>query len=120
MNTKLDQMHKLIPTEIKMIFEDAPKDYIDWALIMYLFINSKCKNNNSIIFEEKNIITVGKISKWFGFSSMNILQKLNRMKLWVSVETVYGYHKPFYTCCITEIGIDMILKTMNMLTSKKL
>lgn len=117
MNTKLDQFNKLIPNEIKMIFEDAPKDYIDWALVMYLFKHSKFQNKYGVIFDERNVITVGKISKWFNFDSMDILQKLNRMTLWVSV--IYGYYKPFNVCYITRIGVDMILNTMNMLTEQK-
>lgn len=60
MNTKLDQFNKLIPNEIKMIFEDAPKDYIDWALVMYLFKHSKFQNKYGVIFDERNVITVGK------------------------------------------------------------
>lgn len=112
MNTKVEQFSNLMPGEIKMIFKDSPRDHIDWALVMYLFKHSKFPYGYGIIFEEKNIITIGKISKWFDLDYEDVYQRLDRMKLWVSVGTIHGYYKPFDVCYITKIGIDMIIKTM--------
>ena len=114
-NTKVEQFGNLIPGEIKMIFEDSPKDHIDWALVMYLFKHSKFPYGYGLIFDEKNVITIGKISKWFDLDYDDVYRRLDRMKLWVSVGTIYGYYKPFNVCYITKIGIDTIMRTMESL-----
>lgn len=115
MNTKVGQFSDLMPDEIKMIFKDSPRDHIDWALVMYLFRHSKFPYGYGLIFDEKNVITIGKISKWFDLDYDDVYRRLNRMKLWVSVGTVYGYYRPFNVCYITKIGIDTIMGTMENL-----
>lgn len=107
-----------IPNELKMILEDAPKDDIDWALVIYLFRYSKFPFGYGLLFEEKNVITVGKICDWFNLEYNDVYKRLNRMKLWVSVGTVYGYYKPFDVCNITQIGIDSIMNMIRIFEIK--
>ncbi len=115
---KIEKYSSEIPTELKMILEDAPRDDIDWALIIYLFRHSTVHYRN-IIFEEKNIITVGKVAAWFDLNYDDVYKRLRRMIWWVSVSTVYGYRKPFSICSITQIAVDSIMKMIEIFEIKK-
>src|SRR3990167_5312570 len=80
MNTKVGQFSDLMPDEIKMIFKDSPRDHIDWALVMYLFRHSKFPYGYGLIFDEKNVITIGKISKWFDLDYDDVYRRLKRQR----------------------------------------
>ena len=119
MSERIKEYSDEIPNELKMILEGAPKDDVDWVLVMYLFRYSRYPYGYGILFEEKNVITVGKISKWFNLEPDEVYKRLNRMKFWISVGTVYGYYKPFNVCNITQIGIDSIMKMIEIFEIKK-
>lgn len=111
---KIKESSNIIPIELKMILKNAPQDDIDWALVMYLFRNAKYPYEYSCLFEEKNVITVRKVAKWFDLSYEETYKRLRRMTFWVSVWSVYGYYKPFDVCNITKIGIDTIMKMIEL------
>ncbi len=109
----ISEYNNEIPSEIKFLFHTAPKDDIDWALVMYLFKHSN-EHYSNFIFDEKNIITVGKVASWFSLNYDDVYNRLHRMLWWVSIGTVYGYHKPVRVCNITRMGIDSIFKIMEI------
>jgi len=118
--TKVIEYSKKIPFELKMVFKDAPQDDIDWALVMYLFRHSNCDYiDNGLLFEEKNVITVGKIAAYFNLEYNDVYKRLRRMIWWVSVGTVYGYRKPFSVCNITIMGVNTIIKIIETFTINK-
>lgn len=112
MNNKVKEYNDKIFAEQRTIFENSPKDDIDWALILYLFEHSTPQHGS--LFEEKNVITVGKVSKYFDLNYDDVHKRLRRMLLWVNLETVYGYYKPFRVCSITAIGVKTIMKTLEV------
>ena len=86
MNNKVKDYNDKIIAEQKEIFETSPKDDIDWALILYLFKHSTPQYGS--LFKEKNVITVGKLSKYFDLNYDDVYKRLRRMLLWVNLETV--------------------------------
>lgn len=46
---------------------NAPKDDIDWALIMYLYRHS---TYSAFYKEQRNVITVGKVAKYFDLEQL--------------------------------------------------
>jgi hypothetical protein len=113
MNNRVEEYNDKIIIEQKAIFETSPKDNIDWALIWYLFEHST-PHHYGCLFEETNVITVGKVSKYFDLDYDDVYERLRRMLWWVNLETVYGYHKPFSVCSITIIGVKTIMKTLEV------
>lgn len=114
MNNKVKKYNDEMIVEQKAIFKTSPKDDIDWALIMYLFEHSIPTHQYGCLFEETNVITVGKISKYFDLDYDDVYERLRRMLWWVHLETVYGYYKPFSVCSITIIGVKTIMKTLEV------
>lgn len=111
---KIKESSNIIPDELKLIFKDAPRDDVDWALVMYLFRNAKYPYGYSCLFEEKNVITIRKVANWFDLEYDDVYKRLRRMTLWISVWSVYGYYKSFDVCNITKIGIDTIMKVIEL------
>lgn len=107
---RVEKYSKMIPDELNEIIETAPKDDIDWALIIYLFEYSNpdfwlvlsCHNADCCC-------TVGKVSNYFNISYNEVYERLERMSWWVSLQRVYGYYKVFNSCSITDIGIDTLI-----------
>lgn len=115
-HNKINEYNNFIPNEIKNVIETAPINDIDWALLMYLFRHSKPVYG--VLFEEKNVITIGKISKWFDLDYDDVYNRLNRMLYWVIVNDVCGYHKPFNVCYITQIGVDTMMNLIKVFEAK--
>ena len=113
---KVEEYSEKIPLELRSIFKTTPQDDIDWALVTYLlkYSDPHC----DIIFEEKNIVTIKKVAKWFNLEYKDVYKRLNKMLWWVSIGTVYGYPKPFTVCNITQIGSDLIMKMLDLYVSK--
>lgn len=106
----LDRVSKysnMMPGELKMLVGDAPKDDLDWGLVMYLFENTK----------SGNIITLGKMSSFFDIDIDVLLGRLDRMKgLWVRQYLNGGeYGRTYYTYEITDIAADFIIKLVELL-----
>ncbi len=111
--TNVDDMiikySNMMPTELRMLVNDAPKHDLEWGLVMYLFENKK----------SGNIITLGKMSNFFGVDSDILFEKLNDMSgLWVvQYLNISVYHKTYFTYEITEIASDFIIKLVELLES---
>ena len=117
MSNRLNKYSNFIPSEIKNLIIDAPKDDIDWALIIYLYGNSTEHYGYSAFYKEpRNVITVGKVAKYFDLDYNDVYKRLNRMVWWVSLGTVYGYYKPVSVCDMTIMGIKAIDKLMQSMT----
>ena len=110
--SRINKYSKMMPTELKMLVNDAPNDDIGWSIVMYL-----CKYSG-----RGNIITLGKISNFFGIDKNIMFEKLNKMSsLWV---TQYlnseGYGKTYYTYEIAEIAVDLMIKLVQLLEIPKI
>ena len=110
--SRINKYSKMMPTELKMLVNDAPNDDIGWSIVMYL-----CKYSG-----RGNIITLGKISNFFGIYKNIMFEKLNKMSsLWV---TQYlnseGYGKTYYTYEIAEIAVDLMIKLVQLLEIPKI
>lgn len=103
----IDKYSNMMPIELRMFVGDSPKDDLDWGVIMYLFVNTK----------SGNIITLGKMSNFFGIDSTTLFEKLNKMSgLWVrQYFNSGGYGRIYYTYEITEIAADFIIKLIELL-----
>lgn len=108
---------KWILDQQKCIFEDAPKDDIDWALVLYLFRHSKPEYGP--IYKEKNVITIGKISTYFDLAYDDVEKRLRRMIWWVNVWCVHCYINSINTCNISEFGRLAIIKTLEIFEWEK-
>ncbi len=108
---RLDEYTKMMPTELKMLVNDAPNDDLGWAIFMYLFSHSR----------SGNIITLGKISKFFDLDEKTIFEKLNKMSaLWIrQYVNTEGYGKIYHTYEVTEIAADLMVKLIELLEIKK-
>lgn len=108
---RINKYSKMMPTELKMLINDAPNDDIGWSIVMYL-----CRYSG-----KGNIITLGKISNFFGIDKNIMFEKLNKMSsLWV---TQYlnseGHGKTYYTYEISEIAVDLMIKLVELLEIPK-
>jgi hypothetical protein len=96
-----------MPAELTMLVNSAPKTDTDWGLIMYLFENTK----------GGNIITLSKMSSFFGMDRAVLFERLNKMSgLWVRQylnRSEYG--KTYGTYEITEIAADFMVKLVELL-----
>ena len=115
--SKIKEYTNTFPDELKCVFIDSPQDDIDWALVMYLFRHSSVRKS-SFLFEEKNVITVGKITKFFNLEYNDVYRRLQRMIWWIDISTVYGYYKPINVCSITQVGADIIMSMTETLSIK--
>jgi len=106
---KFDKVHKysnMMPMELKMLVDGAPKDNLEWGLVMYLFENTR----------SGNIVTLGKISNFFDVDINILFKKLNMMDgLWIIQYLNNGYGRTYYTYEITEIAADFIIKLIELL-----
>ncbi len=103
----IDKYSDMMPIELKMLVNSAPKDDLDWGLVMYLFENTK----------DGNIITLGKISNFFGVDKDIMFSKLSRMEiLWIRKHTNTGeYGNIYYTYEISDIAAELIVKLVELL-----
>jgi hypothetical protein len=104
---KLRKYADMMPVELRMLVDDAPKDDLDWGLIMYLFENKK----------SGNVITLGKMSSFFDIDSGVLFEILNKMSvLWV-IQYLNGgwYGRTYYTYEITDIAADFMIKLVELL-----
>lgn len=105
---KIDKFSNMYPCELKSLLVYMPKDDIDWALIFYLFRHTS----------KGNIITLGKISSYFGLDSHDTLKRLDRMYWLVTQYTTYEYGKGIYIYEISNFGADALLKLIEVLDVK--
>jgi len=100
----------MMPVELRMLVDDAPKDDFDWGLIMYLFENTK----------SGNIITLGKMSNFFDIDNSILFERLNKMSgLWIrQYLNDGGYGRTYYTYEITEIAADFLVKLIELLDKR--
>lgn len=103
----VDEYSSMMPTELKMLVNDAPKDDLEWAVVMYLFRHSG----------RGNVITLGKISKFFNIDKSVMYEKLNEMSnLWVEQYiNAEGHGKVYYTYRTTQIAADLMVKLVELL-----
>lgn len=104
---RLDTYSKMLPLELKILLNEAPNDDLSWALFMYLFRHSG----------NGNIITLGKMSTFFGLDKDVVFEKLNKMSaLWVrQYLNSEGNGKIYYTYEITDISADLMVKLIELL-----
>lgn len=104
---RFDQYSKMVPIELKVLVNEAPSTDLDWAIIMYLFRHS----------ESGNIITLGKISKFFELDYNIVFERLNKLSsLWVrQYLNTEGYGKTYYTYEITDFACDFMIKLVELL-----
>ena len=108
---RVSKYSNMMPTELKMLVNDAPNDDIGWSVVMYL-----CRYSG-----RGNIITLGKISNFFDIDKSIMFEKLNKMSsLWVvQYLNSEGHGKTYYTYEITEIAIDLMIKLIELLEIPK-
>ncbi len=108
-----------MPKELRILLAGAPKDDLDWAIIMYLFRYSG-QTKDIRIPSLSNIITLGKISNFFGVDKDIIFERLNNMSiLWViQYSNSEGYGKTYYTYEITDFAADFLIKLVELLRVK--
>ena len=106
-NNRINQFSKKMPMELKMLVNDAPKDDLEWGLVMYLFENTK----------KGNIITSGKLSNFFDLDNSTLFARLNNLNgLWISQYlNVSEYGKTYYTYELTDIAADFMIKLIELL-----
>jgi hypothetical protein len=105
-----DKLHKygsMVPAELVMLINSAPKSDLDWGLVMYLFENTT----------GGNIVTLGKMSKFFDVDGSIISERLDRMSgLWIKHYLhASEYGKIYGTYEITEIAADFMVKLVELL-----
>jgi hypothetical protein len=109
----LDRINKysgMMPKELMRLINGAPKNDLEWALIMYLFENTK----------KGNIITLGKLSNFFDMDDSILFNRLNNMRWWVTQYLNNGeYGGVYYTYEITEIAADFMIKLIELLDINK-
>lgn len=106
----LDKLHKyssMMPAELMMLVNSAPRTDLDWGLIMYLFENTR----------GSNIITLGKMSSFFNVDRSILLERLNKMSgLWIKhYLNMSEYGKTYGTYELTEIAADFMVKLVELL-----
>ena len=108
---KLRKYSGMMPAELMMLVNSAPKTDIDWGLVMYLFENTKVGN----------VVTLGKMSSFFSIDSDVLSERLNRMSgLWVRhYLNVSEYGKTYGTYELTEIAADFMVKLVELLEMRK-
>lgn len=106
-----------MPKELRILLAGAPKDDLDWAIIMYLFRYSG-QTKDIRIPPLSNIITLGKISNFLGVDKDIIFERLNNMSvLWISqYSNSEGYGKTYYTYNITDFAADFLIKLVELLS----
>lgn len=104
---RFDEYSKMVPIELKILVKEAPDNDLDWAIVMYLFRHSR----------KGNIITLGKIRKFFELEDKIIFERLNKLSaLWVrQYLNTEGYGKTYYTYDITDIACDLMIKLIELL-----
>jgi hypothetical protein len=97
----------MMPGELRILVNDAPRSELDWGLVMYLFENTK----------SGNVITLGKMSNFFGMDAGVLSRRLNNMSgLWVKhCLNSSEYRKLYHTYEITEIAADFMVKLVELL-----
>lgn len=104
---RFDEYSKMVPIELKLLLDKAPNGDLEWSLVSYLFRHSR----------KGNIITLGKISKFFELEDKIIFERLNKLStLWVrQYLNTEGYGKTYYTYEITDIACDLMIKLVELL-----
>ena len=100
----------MMPTELRMLVNDAPKDDLEWGLIMYLFENTR----------SGNVVTLGKMSSFFDIDKDILFGRLNSMSgLWVvQYLNKSEYGNTYYSYRVTEIAADFMIKLVELLEVK--
>lgn len=98
----------MYPNELKGLLEYMPKDDIDWALALYLFRHTG----------KGNVITLGKISSYFGLRKHDAHERLNSMYWLITQYVTYGYGEGIYIYEMSKFGADALLKLMELLEVK--
>ena len=104
---KLQKYSNMMPAELIMLVNGAPKTDMDWGLVMYLFENTK----------SGNVITLGKMSDFFNVDRDILFERLDRINgLWVRhYLNVSEYGRTYGTYEITEIAADFMVKLVELL-----
>lgn len=102
---KIRTYSDIYPNELKSILRYMPKDDLDWALVMYLFRHTS----------KGNIITLGKISSYFGLDKYSVSERLNNMYWLINRYMTCEYIKCIYIYEISNIGADILLKLIEIL-----
>lgn len=113
---RIKEYSKEMPKELRLLVEGAPKDDLDWAIVMYLFrYSGQTKEIRTPPLS--NVITLGKISNFFQVDNDIIFEKLNNMSiLWVmQYLNSEGYGKTYYTYQITDFAADFLIKLVELL-----
>lgn len=106
---RIDKYSRQFPYELKCLLENMPRDDIDWALILYLFEHTS----------KGNIISLGKISSYFGLEKDNTFERLNRMYWLINQYITYEYgYKGVYIYQIGKFGVDVLLNIIDVLEIK--
>ena len=108
---RIDKYGSMMPKELRMMVNDSPKNDLEWALVMYLFENTR----------SGNIITLGKMSNFFGIDKDILFGKLGTMsRLWVERyvnKSEYGIM--YYSYQITDIAADFMVKLIELLEIRR-
>lgn len=100
----------MMPTELRMLVNDAPKDDLEWGLVMYLFENTR----------SGNVVTLGKMSSFFDIDKDILFGRLSSMsELWVGQclnRSEYG--NMYYSYRVTEIAASFMVKLIELLEVK--
>ena len=100
----------MMPTELRMLVNDAPKDDLEWGLVMYLFENTR----------GGNVVTLGKMSSFLDVDKDILFGRLNSMSgLWmVQCLNKSEYGNIYYSYRVTEIAADFMVKLIELLEVK--
>lgn len=106
----IKEYSNIIPNDLKLIIKmlNEPKDDLDWALVAYIFQNTG-----------KGVITLGKISSYFGLDKKECFERLNDLAgFWFSQYlNSSGYRKTYYTYEMNELSADSLVSMMDTLAS---
>lgn len=113
---RIEEYSEEMPIELKVLLKGAPDDDLGWAIVMYLFRYTATKKDIRIQ-PLSNVITLGKISDFFGIDKDIVFERLNKMSsLWVrQYMNSEGYGKTYYTYEINDFAADLMIKLIELL-----
>lgn len=109
----IEKYSKLYPEELKYIANNIPKHNNDknWALLIYLILHK----------QKGNIITMGKLSRFFAIPEDEVAYRLNQMHWLVeSYIMSYGYDKIVQCYEINFFGEKILMKLLELIDMKNI
>jgi len=107
-NELIKKYSDIIPNDLKLIIKmlNEPKDDLDWSLIGYIFQNTG-----------KGIVTLGKISSYFGLDQKECFNRLNNLAgFWFSQYlNSSGYGKVYYSYEMNRLSADLLVGMIDTL-----